>query len=110
MINGQRRRDSSEIMFAILRSVQTGRRKTKVMYEANLNLKQLNTYLDMLASNQMVVFQPAGRIFQATERGKAFVKAYEHYKETTELLREQQSALGVFFTKQTSEPVSPRTW
>lgn len=106
MNNGQRRRDSSEIMFAILKSVQTGRRKTKVMYEANLNLKQLNTYLDRLASNQMVTFQTAGRIYQATERGKAFVRAFEHYKETTELLRAQQAAIGGFFTKRTSEPVA----
>jgi predicted transcriptional regulator len=97
-------------MFAILKSVQTGRRKTKVMYEANLNLKQLNAYLEMLASNQMLIFDPTGRIYEATERGRAFVKAFEHYKETTELLKEQQTALGDFFTKRTDEPVSLRPY
>lgn len=104
-MNGRKRRDSAEIMYAILTSAQAGKRKTRVMYDANLNLKQLNVYLAELTSNQMLAFQPAGKFYVTTERGRTFAKAFEHYRETTELLREQEAGLGGFFTKRAKEPV-----
>ncbi len=104
-MNGRKRRDSAEIMYAILNSAQAGQRKTRVMYDANLNLKQLNAYLTELTANQMLVFQPAGRFYVTTERGRAFAKAFEHYRETTELLREQEAGLGGFFTRRAKRAV-----
>jgi predicted transcriptional regulator len=45
-LNGHRRRDSEEITYAILKAAVNGERKTRIMYQSSLNLKQLNQYIE----------------------------------------------------------------
>jgi len=97
-LEGHRRRDSGEITYAILRAAQGGQRKTRIMYQSSLNLKQLNLYLEDLVMNELLGYQPAGRYYQTTERGRAFTRMFENYKETKDLLNEQEKALGRFLT------------
>ncbi|MGD0477814.1 MAG: winged helix-turn-helix domain-containing protein [Nitrososphaerales archaeon] len=97
-MNGHRRRDSGEITYAILKAAAGGQRKTRIMYQSSLNLKQLNQYIEELVLNELLGYQPATRCYQTTERGRTFTRMFENYKETRDLLSEQEKALGRFLT------------
>lgn len=94
----RRRRDSGEITYAILKAALGGQKKTRIMYQSSLNLKQLNQYIEELVLNELLGYQPAGRYYQTTERGRAYARMFENYKETRDLLSEQEKALGRFLT------------
>ena|GEM_PF-396071 len=104
-LNGQRRRDSDEIAYAILKAAQGGQKKTRIMYQSSLNLKQLNQYIEELVLNELLGYQPEGRYYQTTERGRAFARMFENYKETRDLLSEQEKALGRFLTSKAKKSV-----
>jgi predicted transcriptional regulator len=93
-LNGHRRRDSEEIVYAVLKAAVNGERKTRIMYQSSLNLKQLNQYIEELVLNELLGYQPTTRCYQTTERGRTFVRMFENYKETKDLLGEQEKALG----------------
>jgi len=95
-LNGHRRRDSGEISYAILKAALSGQRKTRIMYQSSLNLKQLNQYIEELVLNELLGYQPAGKCYQTTEKGRTFTRMFENYKETRDLLSEQEEALGRF--------------
>ena len=97
-LDTRRRRDAGEITYAILKAAQGGQKKTRIMYQSSLNLKQLNQYLEDLVLNELLGYQPAGRYYQTTERGRAYARMFENYKETRDLLSEQEKALGRFLT------------
>lgn len=97
-MNGHRRRDSGEIAYAILKAALSGQKKTRIMYQSSLNLKQLNQYLEELAMNELLGYQPAGRYYQTTDKGRTFTRMFENYRETRDLLSEQEKALGQFLT------------
>lgn len=63
------------------------------MYQSALNLKQLNLYLQGLEMAELLGYQAAGKLYFTTEKGRAFAKAFEHYRETRDLLKEQEEAL-----------------
>jgi predicted transcriptional regulator len=67
------------------------------MYESGLNLKQLNLYLGDLITNGALEFRATEKRYFTTERGRAFVKAFDHYRETVNLLDKQEAALAEFF-------------
>lgn len=94
----RRRRDSTEITYAILKAASAGQKKTRIMYQSSLNLKQLNQYLEELVLNELLGFQPNGRYYQTTERGRAYERMFENYRETRDLLSEQEKALSRFLT------------
>ena len=83
-------------MYDILKAAQSGQKKTRVMYESKLNLKQLNLYLAELASNGLLNHVPDGKYYLTTEKGRAYVRAFEHYKESVDLLSAQEGALVQF--------------
>ena len=89
------RRDQNEISYAILRSTLGGERKTKIMYRAAMNFRQLNQCLDALIARGMIVAEP-GRRYGVTVKGKMFIAAYERYCQTRHLLSDQKAALGEF--------------
>jgi predicted transcriptional regulator len=95
-LNGHRRRDSGEISYAILKAALGGQRKTRIMYQSSLNLKQLNQYIEELVLNELLGYQPAGRYYHTTEKGRTFTRMFENYMETRDLLSEQEKALGRF--------------
>jgi len=97
-LDTHRRRDSGEITYAILKAALGGQKKTRIMYQSSLNLKQLNQYLEELVLNELLGYQPAGRFYQTTERGRTYARMFENYKETRDLLNEQEKALGRFLT------------
>ena len=97
-MNGHRRRDSGEITYAILKAAVNGQRKTRIMYQSSLNLKQLNQYIEELILNELLGYQPATRYYQTTERGRTYTRMFENYRETKDLLSEQEKALGRFLT------------
>jgi predicted transcriptional regulator len=87
-----RRRAPKEIAYAIIKSTYDGERKTKIMYQAGLNLSQLNTYMSSLLEQGMIMLGER-RMYSATEKGKKFLKAYERYSETKDLLVQQERVL-----------------
>ncbi|MGD0319686.1 MAG: winged helix-turn-helix domain-containing protein [Nitrososphaerales archaeon] len=97
-MDGHRRRDSGEIAYAILKAAVGGQRKTRIMYQSSLNLKQLNQYIEELVLNELLGYQPAGRYYQTTERGRTYTRMFENYKETRDLLSEQEKALDRLLT------------
>jgi len=74
-----------------------GGRKTHIMYESGLNLKQLNLYLGELMSNGALEFRAMEKKYFTTEKGRAFLRAFDHYRETVNLLDKQEAALAQFF-------------
>ena len=67
------------------------------MYQSRLNLRQLNEYLAQLTLCELI-YQQAERQYTTTEKGRAYAKIFESYKETTDLLTEQRKALTRFLT------------
>ena len=96
-MSDRRRRDSTEIKYDILNSALHGDGKTHIMYATGLNLRQLNTYLGELIASAGLEFRAEDRKYTTTEKGKAFAKAFEHYRETMDLLAKQEAALSNFF-------------
>jgi predicted transcriptional regulator len=97
-VSNHRRRDSTEITYSVLKAAAGGQRKTRIMYQSALNLKQLNLYLQELVESELLGYQPAGRFYFTTEKGRAFARAFEHIHETNDLLREQERSLEKLLT------------
>ena len=93
----RRRRDSTQIKYEVLMAALPGSRKTNIMYESGLNLKQLNLYLGELLTNGALEFRAAEKRYFTTEKGRAFVKAYDRYRETMNMLNKEEAALAQFF-------------
>ncbi|HLQ07015.1 MAG TPA: winged helix-turn-helix domain-containing protein [Nitrososphaerales archaeon] len=96
-LNERRRRDSNQIKYEILMSALPGGRKTHIMYESGLNLKQLNSYLEELLMNGALEFRLQEKRYFTTEKGRAFARAFDHYRETIDQLGKQEVALAQFF-------------
>ena len=96
-LNERRRRDSNQIKYEILMSALPGGRKTHIMYESGLNLKQLNSYLEELLMNGALEFRVQEKRYFTTEKGRAFARAFDHYRETIDQLGKQEVALAQFF-------------
>ncbi len=104
----RRRRDSNQIKYEVLTAALPGGRKTHIMYESGLNLKQLNFYLNELLSNGAIEFRLQEKRYFTTEKGKAFVKAFDYYRETVNLLNKQEAALAQFFPTPPKRTVAAR--
>jgi predicted transcriptional regulator len=104
----RRRRDATAIKYQILMSALSGNRKTHIMYESGLNLKQLNHYISELMANGTLEFRPSHKEYFITEKGKQFARAVEHYRETAALLNKQEAAINQFFPEQPKRPVEAR--
>ena len=93
----RRRRDATQIKYQILMSALSGNRKTHIMYESGLNLKQLNLYLQELLANGAIEFRPPNKLYHTTDKGRAFAKAVDHYRETLNQLNRQEAVIAQFF-------------
>lgn len=107
-LSERRRRDAQQIKYEVLMAALPGCRKTHIMYEAGLNLKQLNLYLAELSSNGALMFAQGEKRFFTTEKGKEFIRAYDHYRETISLLTKQEAALAQFFPNAVKRPILTR--
>ena len=93
-----RRRGFNEIAYAIVKSSYDGERKTTIMHKSGLNLSQLNTYLTVLVDRRLLEFESESRRYRATERGRQYMRAYERYSETRDLLVEQETMLAEVYS------------
>jgi predicted transcriptional regulator len=74
-------RSSTEIIDTILRSLDTGATRTRIMYKAYLSYTQLKEYLALLGSRQLVKFDEASQTYTITEKGLRFISAYDEIRE-----------------------------
>ncbi len=87
-MNGRRskvrfsQRSRIEIMACILNCANPVSRKTRILYSCNLSYQQLKLYLKYLAENGFLRIreQKNKTIFEATEKGKEFLKDYHEIK------------------------------
>ncbi|MFO7967780.1 MAG: DUF4364 family protein [Archaeoglobaceae archaeon] len=78
------KRSRFEIMVDILSSAKEGVNKTKVVYEAYLNFKQAEDYLNFLMEAELISTDSNGNqtIYQTTDKG---LEMMERYKDLIEL-------------------------
>ena len=81
-----------------------GMRKTHIMYETGLNLKQLNLYLGELINKGTIEYSPLDKRYFITNKGRAFVSAFGKYRETVKMLEKAENELTQFFSIKTGHP------
>ena len=80
-------RSRMDIMASILKEAEKASRKTRIMYQCNLSFRQLKVYLKLLVDNGFLKVIPiresdvVGEVFETTEKGRSFVKAYDNLRE-----------------------------
>ena len=78
-------RDSTEIIGLILQAVEhQPLTRSKIMYQALLNFKQVTDYAGILTDEGLLSYLVEDRKFAITNRGKQFL---ELFKETNNLLK-----------------------
>src|SRR5215470_4562931 len=75
-------RGSSDIIDLILRICEEGALKTHIMYQCNLNSKQVEEYLNFLLTRNLVsqtqqTQNPRRPLYLTTDRGGRFLAAYD---------------------------------
>jgi len=68
-------RNSLEIMFDILHLARTPKKKTHIMYSANLCYSSINKYLQILFDNGMI--EKCSDTYLDTGKGLLFLKLFE---------------------------------
>ena len=72
-----------DIIADILRVVSGNAKKTQIMYQANLSYRVLQKYLAEITGASMISFEDGKRCYILTDKGRAFLDAYEEYYRTT---------------------------
>lgn len=96
-MEGRRRRDSNQIKYEVLMAAFSGAKKTHIMYESGLNLKQLNFYINELLLNGALEFRLQEKKYYATEKGKGFAVAFDHYRKSVSMLNKEETTLTQYF-------------
>jgi predicted transcriptional regulator len=69
------RRDKLQIILDILDTCVKGANKTKIVYQANLNFKMVNIYLDILTNNGLLELdKEQSKVYLTTNKGKDLLK------------------------------------
>ena len=85
------KRNRNEIISEILKICITGASKTCVVYQANLNFRTLDPYLQLLIKNDLIrVNQGRHILYETTEKGKCLMETINQVHNT---LSEDQGAL-----------------
>lgn len=71
-----KRRNDLDICADILRVAQGGARKTRIVYQSNLNFRIVKRYLASLLQRGFLELE--GSLYQTTDRATAFLEAYEN--------------------------------
>ena len=82
---GNSHRGRLDLIADILEASQGGIKKTYLMYRCNLSFRQLKYYLDFLLRTEFLCIvaenvNPNYGLFQVTDKGKQFLKAYKGLK------------------------------
>jgi predicted transcriptional regulator len=74
---GVMKRSREEIISQILEICCGGACKTKIVYQANLNFRTVNPYLDLLTNNEMIQVREGPRVsYETTQKGKDLLENY----------------------------------
>ncbi len=71
------RRNDMDICRDILKVTQEGARKTRIVYQANLNFNIVKRYLERLTRGGLIEYREDVRMYFTTEPGNWFVVQYE---------------------------------
>jgi predicted transcriptional regulator len=74
-------RSSTEIIDTILRSLESGVTRTRIMYKAYLSYSQLKEYLALLEGRDLLKYEEGTQRYTITEKGVRFISAYENIRE-----------------------------
>lgn len=75
-------RSRTDIVVQILDAASgQGSTKTRIMYRAYLSYAQLKEYLAVLLANDLLEKVEADELYRITEKGKKFMKVYQHLDE-----------------------------
>jgi len=76
-----RKRNNLDITADILRVAEKGAKKTRIVYQANLNFKTLHEYLEKLESAGLLENSvDRGGLITTTEKGSEYLDHYEEFK------------------------------
>jgi len=72
------KRSRHTIISQILEICIDGASKTRIVYQANLNFRTVNPYIDLLIKNDLITIkQGKGLLYETTENGKALAKNFK---------------------------------
>jgi predicted transcriptional regulator len=71
-----------DIIADILQVVSGNAKKTQIMYQANLSYRVLQKYLAEITGASLICFEGGTRCYILTDKGRAFLDAYEEYSKT----------------------------
>ncbi len=75
------KRNREEIISQILNVCRNGAIKTRVVYQANLNFKTVEPYLDLLVKNNLLEVQHGEKkMYETTEKGETLLEALQSGK------------------------------
>ena len=73
------KRNREEIISQILSVCMDGAIKTRVVYQANLNFKTVEPYLDLLVKNNLLQVQHGKKkLYETTKKGENLLKAMDN--------------------------------
>ena len=85
------KRNRNEIISEILHICITGASKTRVVYQANLNFRTVDPYLQLLIKNDLLKVNKGRHIlYETTEKGKSLMETINQVHNT---LSEDQGTL-----------------
>jgi len=77
------KRNRNEIISAILNICVKGSSKTRVVYQANLNFRTVDPYLQLLVKNDLIkVHEGRHVIYETTEKGISLMKSINQVSNT----------------------------
>ena len=70
------KRGRNEIISQILSTCLEGANKTRIVYQANLNFRTVNPYMDILIKNHLIEASQGEHIlYRTTEKGKSLLES-----------------------------------
>lgn len=77
------KRNRNEIISEILSVCMKGASKTRVVYQANLNFRTVNPYLELLMKNDLIVVSQGPHVvYETTEKGMDLMKTINQVHST----------------------------
>jgi predicted transcriptional regulator len=79
------KRSRGEIITQILGICSKGATKTRIVYQANLNFKTVNPYIDLLMKNGLINLRSGhNKIYMTTQRGSELMESFKAIQEEIE--------------------------
>ncbi len=72
------KRSRHAIISQILEICRDGASKTRIVYQANLNFRTVNPYIDLLIKNDLIIIkQGKNLLYETTENGRALAENFK---------------------------------